>query len=359
MDPDDQAPNVASQQSSSMSSGATVMPNYSCLLPAPFDGTTDFEDFVTQFNSVASLSDWENHPSGDLRPQFFSARLSGDALSFYRSLTRAQQTNMNRLLHAFRAQYAPNQDVLKAKVKALRQQPGQTIPAFFRELRDLARNAYPVEAVRNEILLTTFIAGLSNPTVRWEVRKAKPADADAALQAAVETHSFLEIDGLKIQTSGVNNISTETPLDTFTELVRSLRTEIQDAVAKSSRTDRNASQNNQRDRSESRDSNRYRSPSPGPRRNNNFSNFKKPYQPNERNTARNSNSQRSNSKVRFSDNSKNKKRDRSSSSQRSDEEKCKHCGRNNHSSRECKACFNCGKIGHFRHECRARRQNLN
>ena len=100
MDPDDQAPNVASQQSSSMSFGATVMPNYSCLLPTPFDGTTDFGDFVTQFTSVASLSKWENHPSGDLR-QFFSARLSGDALNSYRSLTRAQQTNMNRFFSRF------------------------------------------------------------------------------------------------------------------------------------------------------------------------------------------------------------------------------------------------------------------
>ena len=279
MDPDDQAPNVASQQSSSMSPGATVIRNYSCPLPAPFDGTTDFDDFVTQFNSVASLSDWGNHPTGYLRPQFFSARLSGAALSFYRSLTGARQTNIHHLFHAFRSQYAPNQYVLKAKVKALRQQPGQTIAAFFRELRDLARNNYPVEAVRNEILLTNFMAGLSNPTVPWEVRKAKPADADAALQAAVETQSFVEIDGLKLQTSGVNNNSTETPFDTFTELVRSLRTEIHDAVAKSSRTDRKASQNNQRNRSDSRDSNRYRSPSPGPRRNNNFSNFKIPNQP--------------------------------------------------------------------------------
>ena len=87
MDPDDQAANLASQQSSSMSSGATVMPNYSCLLPAPFYGTTDFEDCVTHFNSVASLSDWENHPLGELRPQFFSARLNGDALNFHGSLT--------------------------------------------------------------------------------------------------------------------------------------------------------------------------------------------------------------------------------------------------------------------------------
>ena len=189
-------------------------------------------------------------------------------------------------------------------------------------MRVLARNAYPVEAVRNEILLTTFIAGLSNPTVRWEVRKAKPADADTALQAAVETHSSLDIDGLKLQTFGINNISTETPLDTFTELVRSLRTEIQDAVAKSSRTDRNASQNNQRDRSDSQNSNRYRSLSTGPRRNNNFSNYKKPNPPNERYTARNGNNQSNNSEVRFLDSSKNNSRDRSSSSQRSDEEKC-------------------------------------
>ena len=125
-------------------------------MPAPFDGTTDLEDFVTQFNSVAPLSDWENHPSNDLRPQFFSARLSGDSLSFGRSLTRAQQTNIQRLFHAFRAQFSPNQDVLKAKVKALCQQPGQTIPAFFRELRDLARIVCPVEAVCNEILLYHF-----------------------------------------------------------------------------------------------------------------------------------------------------------------------------------------------------------
>ena len=54
MDPGDQVPNVASQQTSSVSSGATVMPNYSCFVPAPFDGT---EDFVTQFKSVVSLSD--------------------------------------------------------------------------------------------------------------------------------------------------------------------------------------------------------------------------------------------------------------------------------------------------------------
>ena len=131
MDPDNQASSAALQRTSCMFSGATVMPKHFWFLPAPFDGTTRFEDFITQFNSVASLSDWVNHSSGDLRPQLLSARLSGDALSFYRSLTRAQQTNIHGFFYVFRTQYAPNQDVLKAKVKTLRHQPGQTIPAFF------------------------------------------------------------------------------------------------------------------------------------------------------------------------------------------------------------------------------------
>ena len=77
------------------------------------------------------FSDWDNHPSGDFCPQFFSARLSGDALSFYGSLIRTGQTNMNLLPLLFWTRYAPNQDVHKAKVKGLRQQPGQTICAFF------------------------------------------------------------------------------------------------------------------------------------------------------------------------------------------------------------------------------------
>ena len=73
---------------------------------------------------------------------------------------------MNEVLHAFGTQYAPNQDVLTAKVEDLCQPPEQTITAFFRELRDLFRNAYPVKVVRNETLLTSFIADLSKPTVR-------------------------------------------------------------------------------------------------------------------------------------------------------------------------------------------------
>ena len=70
-------------------------PNHSCLLPPSFTGLTDVEDFLTQFEAVTMLSKWVAL-TPDPRPHFFSARLTGDALTFYRSLTtRKKATTMN------------------------------------------------------------------------------------------------------------------------------------------------------------------------------------------------------------------------------------------------------------------------
>ena len=140
-------------------------PSYSCLLPPSFKGLTDVEDFPTQFEAVSTLSNWVAL-TPDPRPHFFSARLNGDALTFYRSLTTAQKGDYDELKRLFRQKYKPNAGVLKAQVRSLRQLPGQDVSAFYRTLRDLAGKAHTDDAVRNELLLTTFIEGLAIFVVR-------------------------------------------------------------------------------------------------------------------------------------------------------------------------------------------------
>ena len=76
-----------------------------------------------------------------------------------------------------------------------------------------------LEAVRQQIFLTTFIGGLDYLTSRWEVDKSKNAGTTDSFQGALETVPFLEVDGVKIQTSSVNDISTETTLKIFTAFV--------------------------------------------------------------------------------------------------------------------------------------------
>ena len=99
--------------------------NCSCLSPPSFTSLTIVEDFLREFEALSTLSN-NVALTPDRRPHFVSARLTGDALTFYRSLATAQKSGYNELKRLFRQQNKPNADVLKAQVKSLRQLPGQS-----------------------------------------------------------------------------------------------------------------------------------------------------------------------------------------------------------------------------------------
>ena len=147
-----------------------VTPLPSCLMPESFTGSGDFEDYLQQFNTAALLSGWFS-PTHDNRPHYFALRLRGNALHFYTTLSAAQQTDFNLLVDAFRQNYTTNVDILKARLKAARQQPNQDISAFLCDIRTLARRAYRAfPHLVEQIVLTSFIEGLSDATLRWELR---------------------------------------------------------------------------------------------------------------------------------------------------------------------------------------------
>ena len=99
------------------------------------------------------------------------------------------------LKRLFRQQYKLNADVLKAQLKFLYQLRSQGVYTFYRTHRDLAGKVYLDDAMRNELFLTTFIDGLANFVVRWEVRKAKPTVVEDALSLTLEMQSYLNLNG--------------------------------------------------------------------------------------------------------------------------------------------------------------------
>ena len=115
----------------------SVTPLPSCLMPESFTGSADFEDYLQQFNNAAVLCGWFS-PAHDIRPHCFALRLRGNALDFYTTLSPAQKTDFNLLADAFRQNYTTNVDILKARLKAARQQPNQDISDFSCDIRTLA-----------------------------------------------------------------------------------------------------------------------------------------------------------------------------------------------------------------------------
>ena len=177
------------------------------------------------------------------------------------------------MVAAFRTTYTTNVEVPKAKLKATRQQPNQTIAAFLCDIRTLARRVYRGQPlIEEQMVLTSFIEGLHDAQLRWELRKNKPASPDAALALAVELHAFMEMDPSLRSGSqvAVNMISATLPQplmattstsqdDMMGTIIQTIRQEIQKALPQTN-------QNSSNSRSSSTDGRPLRFSSPGPNR---------------------------------------------------------------------------------------------
>ena len=391
-----------------------------CLMPEPFNGSGDFDEYLGQFNTAAYLSGWYRPCSYDYRPQNFALRLKGNAHHFYSTLSEDHQNDFDLLSEAFRQNYTTNIEILKARLKAAKQKPGQDIATVLCDIRTLARRAYRDHPhLLEQIVVTSFIESLNNSTLRWELRKLKPENADHALTKALELQAYLELEGrnpIGTASSGsadVNHMTNQFLTENtafFDDFVQSLKRDTDNMPYNHNRGSRDISRNRERDRNNSTDR-RSQSDSRDDTRNeygNNTRDTRNTYMPSrnrqdncddsrqrygQRYDSRERRPEQQNRSVRFesprgdrgqnrqninfnSRNAKNRPQSlyqnrqydftsnpgqrSNNNTTRSQNEVCTHCKRTNHTSRECKACFNCLKIGHFRHECRARRSsNLN
>ena len=146
---------------------------------------------------------------------------------------------------------------------AAKQQPVQDIATFLSDIRTLARRAYPDHPhLLEQIVVTSFIEGLNNSTLRWELRKLKPENADPALTKALELQAYLKLEGrnpIGTATSsfaGVSHMTNHSLTENtanFDEFVQSLERDTDNMPHNRNRGSRDNSRNRERDRNNSMD----------------------------------------------------------------------------------------------------------
>ena len=120
---------------------------------------------------------------------------NGIATHFYTTLTVAQQQKLDQFIAAFHTTCTKDIEVLEANLKAASEQPNQTKTAFPLYERPLVPRVYRGQpAIKEQLILTTFIENLHDAQIRWELQKNESVNPDAALALAVDLDAFMETD---------------------------------------------------------------------------------------------------------------------------------------------------------------------
>ena len=82
------------------------------LLPEPFTGSNDFESYVTHFELLSQLQNWQRKETVngaeteiDERLHYFALRLQKSAMDFYRTLSEDTRKSYDGTVKSFRYRY--------------------------------------------------------------------------------------------------------------------------------------------------------------------------------------------------------------------------------------------------------------
>ena len=166
----DQQPQGSQNQGSQSQSHVEKPP-----LPPKYDGCTNFDAYMVQFNAIAEAQHWQS------KEVLLLSRLKGKALDV---ATQGGLMSFDDLVKRLRTHFAPDQaDMAARKLETVRKTDEKTWEDLAYEIRNLTAKAYSEadEPLRDRLGVVAFVNAISNDQLRGKVRDGHPKTIQAAL----------------------------------------------------------------------------------------------------------------------------------------------------------------------------------
>lgn len=163
------------------------------VLPEPFNGETDYCDWIDHFENVAAVNAWDENA----KLQWLKVRLTGRAQTALKRLPEATRRSYENTLAALKKRFEPEskRELYAAEFQTRRKGKTETWADFAEDLRRLADRAHSdlEEAAREKLSLTRYLDQIADSQVSFGVKQSRPRNLDEAVAATLELESFKNI----------------------------------------------------------------------------------------------------------------------------------------------------------------------
>ena len=161
------------------------------ITPEPFSGEQSWEDWINQFESIASINGWND----EQKLIWLKVRLTGRTLLAYKKFSATAHVSFKNAVVALAERFEPEsrRDLYLAEFQSCRKKRTESWADFGEDLRVLVNKAYPMleDDARQQLALQHYLSQLCNDQVAFGVKQRKPKTIEAAVGAALELESYL------------------------------------------------------------------------------------------------------------------------------------------------------------------------
>ncbi|VDI66497.1 Hypothetical predicted protein [Mytilus galloprovincialis] len=184
-------------------------PDISCKIkPQIYDGSDDLEEYLTQFDLLAEINDWDPKTKALL----LASSLSGSARAILNEITDRERHDFECLVNALKNRFGSmnRSEIFRAELQTRVRMKNETLPELAQAIKKLTRRAYPdtTALVMDTLSLDYFIDAIPETDIRLRLREVGPTSINEAENIAVRLEALRIADRQKGR--NVRTVETET-----------------------------------------------------------------------------------------------------------------------------------------------------
>ena len=160
------------------------------IKPQTFDGTEDFDEYLSQFKILVDLHRW-NYREKSL---YLASSLVGNARSVLSELNEDQMRDFNSLVKVLNMRYGSveRSEMYRAQLKNITKKESESLSELAQSIKKLIKRAYPSanQYLLDILALDHFVDALPDPDTRLRLRESRVRDIGEAEIMAIRLETY-------------------------------------------------------------------------------------------------------------------------------------------------------------------------